>query len=227
MALTKPILFLCHHMGFCIVIYLEDILVLLCSKWAGKRACLFLCSLLVCLGLHINFSRSDLCLTQPFCFLGLCWDTVHMSVSLPPDKLADIQWLALSLLWTQNVTVYTVMSFLGKTIFCTNGHSQQQHLCHVIQSDMLHVYHSATHLFLHAHFCPFLLMSTGMVGSFAFRAQFLCNFHFLMWLLLLIPCPLTGPFIFRDLGYLYWLVVLGWVLCVGHILPCRSSRPLP
>ena len=51
------------------------------------------------LGLHINFSKSDLCLTQTFCFLGLCWDTVHMSVSLPPDKLADIQQLALSLLW--------------------------------------------------------------------------------------------------------------------------------
>ena len=27
-ALTKPILFLCHHKGFCIVIYLDDILVL-------------------------------------------------------------------------------------------------------------------------------------------------------------------------------------------------------
>ena len=56
-SLTKPILFLCHHKGLCIVIYLDDILVLVCSKWAGKRACLFLCSLLVCLGLHINFSK--------------------------------------------------------------------------------------------------------------------------------------------------------------------------
>ena len=72
-------------------------------KWAGKRAHLFLCSLLVHLGLHINFSKSDLCLSQTFCFLGLCWDTVQMSVSLPPDKLADIQQLALSLLQTTHV----------------------------------------------------------------------------------------------------------------------------
>ena len=57
-------------------------------------------------------------------FLGLCWDTVHMSVSLPPDKLADIQQLALSLLWTPHVTVHKVMSFLSKANFCTNGHSQ-------------------------------------------------------------------------------------------------------
>ena len=89
-ALTKPILFLCHHNGFCVVIYLGDIFDLVHSKWAGGRACSFLCSLLVRLVLLINFSKSDLHLTQTFCFLGLCCDNVHMSVSLPPGKLADI-----------------------------------------------------------------------------------------------------------------------------------------
>ena len=91
-ALTKPIL--CHHKGFCIVIFLDDILVRFTLKWAGKRAHSYLCSLLVSLGLHINFSKSDLYLTQNFCFLGLSWDTVFMSVSLPPDILAVIQQLA-------------------------------------------------------------------------------------------------------------------------------------
>ena len=75
-----------------------------------------------------------------------------MSVSLPPDKLADIQQLALSLLWTTHVTVCKVMSFLGKANFCTNGHSQLHSLCHVIQHDMLSVYHSPMQLFLHVHF---------------------------------------------------------------------------
>ena len=144
--ITEPILFLCHHKGFCIVIYLDDILVLVHSKWAGKRAHSFLCSLLVRLGLHNNFSKSDLCLTQTFCFVGLC------SVSLPPDKLADMQHLAHSLLQSQHVMVCRVMSFLGKANFCTNGHSQLWHLCCVIQSDMLNVYHSPTHLFSQVHF---------------------------------------------------------------------------
>ena len=151
-ALTKPIWFLCHCKGFHIVIYLDDILVLVHSKQAGKRAHSFLCSLLVHLGLHINFFKSDLHLTQTFCFMGLCWDTVHMSVSLPPDKVADIQQLTLSLVQPQPVTVCRVMSFLGKANFSANGHSQLWRLCCVIQSDMLSIYHSPTHLFSPVYF---------------------------------------------------------------------------
>ena len=40
-----------------------------------------------------------------------------MSLSLPPDKLADIQQLALSLLQNQHVTVHRVMSFWVRPIF--------------------------------------------------------------------------------------------------------------
>ena len=75
-----------------------------------------------------------------------------MSVSLTHGKFADILWLALSFLWTQHVIVCMVKSFLGKANFCINGHSQLWCLCHVIQSDMLHVYHSPTHFFSCVHF---------------------------------------------------------------------------
>ena len=54
------------------------------------------------------------------------------------------------------------------------------------------------------------------------KVLFLCNFHFPMWLLLLMPDPLIVPFIFRHLGYLYQLVVPGQVPCLGLILPCRN-----
>ena len=47
-----------------------------------------------------------------------------MLVPLPPDKLADIQQLVLSLMQTKLFTaVCWVMSFLGKANFCANGHS--------------------------------------------------------------------------------------------------------
>ena len=159
----------------------------------------FLCSLLVRLGLHFNFSKSDLRLSQSFTFLGLCWDTVHMLVSLPPDKLADIQQLALSLLHTPHVTVRKVMSFLGKANFCINGHSQLRRLCHVILSDMLSVYHSPTHCFLVFIFLlhPYINWTSWLTCN---KVLFHCNSHFWMWSLLLMLHPLVGPFIFRDLG---------------------------
>ena len=162
---------------------------------------------------------------SPLLFWGLCWDTVHMLVSLPPDKLADIQQLALSLLHTPHVTVCKVMS-VGKANFCTNGHSQLQHLCCVIQSDMLSVYHSLTQLFL----CVYLSLS---------------SLHQLEWLAKLqkSPVPLQFPlpdvviatdatpthwaFYFQGLGYLYQLVVPGQVPCLGLVLPCRNFRLLP
>ena len=43
--LTKPMLFLCHCDGLHVIIYLDDILVLTCSKCAGKTTQTFLCSL--------------------------------------------------------------------------------------------------------------------------------------------------------------------------------------
>ena len=148
-----------------------------------------------------------------------------MSVSLPPDKLADIQQLTLSLLQTPHVTVCRVMSFLGKANFCTNGHSQLWCLCHVIQSDMLHVCHSPAQLFSHVLFSFSSLCQLEQLAHLQ-QSSVPLQFSFLMWLLLLMPHPLIGPFIFRGLGYLCQLVVPVQVLCVGLILSCRSFRLL-
>ena len=43
-------------------------------------------SIVVCLGLFINFSKSELCLSEYICFLWLVWDIVDMCISLPTDK---------------------------------------------------------------------------------------------------------------------------------------------
>ena len=42
--ITKAIVFLCHHKGLYVIIYLDDILVFTCTKHAGERAQTFLCS---------------------------------------------------------------------------------------------------------------------------------------------------------------------------------------
>ena len=45
-----------------------------------------------------------------------------------------------------------------------------------------------------------------------------------MWLLLLVPCLLIEPFIFRDLVGCYQLVDPGLVLCVWLILPLQELQ---
>ena len=54
--------------GFSHFVYLDDVLVMVCSKHNSKNAQSFLCSLLVHFRLQINFSKSELHLTQHFCF---------------------------------------------------------------------------------------------------------------------------------------------------------------
>ena len=142
---------------------MDDILVLVHSKLAGKRAHSFLCSLLVWHGLHINFSKSELCLTQTFCFLGLCWDTVHMTVSLPPDKLAEFT-ASFFLASNHHVTVHRVMSFLGRPIFVPMA-TPNCGTC-VMSFRVTCLPFSHPFIFL-CSFFPFLVMSTGTVFSFA------------------------------------------------------------
>ena len=59
------------------------------------------------------------------------------------------------------------------------------------------------------------------------KAQFLCNFHFLIWLLLWMLLPVIGPFIFRVLDCHNQLVDPGQFLCVRLILLCKNFRHLP
>ena len=113
--LIKLILFLCWCNGFHIAIYLDDILVLIHSKIAGKRAPSFLYCLLVCLGLHTNLSKSEIHLTCCFCLLGLLWDTVYMSVSILTDRLLEVQQLTLCFRHSQ-IKVHQVV-FFGKANF--------------------------------------------------------------------------------------------------------------
>ena len=75
-----------------------------------------------------------------------------MSVSLPSVKLLEVQQLVVhSFLQRELDAVHQVMSFLGETTFCANGHAQLWQLCNIIQSDMLNVYHSPADLFLSFH----------------------------------------------------------------------------
>ena len=79
LGLLQPLGFLCPSPNLFCSFAIANVCILL-SIWMTSWSSfalngwghLFLCSLLVHLGLHINFSKSDLHLTQTFYFLGLC-----------------------------------------------------------------------------------------------------------------------------------------------------------
>ena len=59
------------------------------------------------------------------------------------------------------------------------------------------------------------------------KVKFLCNFLFLMCLLLRMLGPITGPFIFRVLEFPYPVVAPDLVLYTGFILHCKDFMLLP
>ena len=75
-------------------------------------------------------------------------------------------------------------------------------------------------------FFPFLLTSTGKLAHLQ-QSPVPLQFPLPDVITANDATPLIGPFIFRDLGYFYQLMVPGQVPCVGLILPCRNFRLLP
>ena len=133
--------------------------------------------------------------------------------------------MAYDLLLRQSFTVHQVMSFLGKTMFCGNGHVQLHWLCHVIRSDMLNVYHSPAHLILSFH------LSLSLQCQLQRLSQLLQSLAPLQFPFPLVVSntdanPIIGPFIFRVLGFLYAVVAPGLVPYVRCIFLCKNFKPV-
>ena len=80
---------------FSVVIYLNDILVLMSSKHAVKGAWTFLCSLLVFLRLHIIFAKSELYLTQHFFYRNILGYSKYVYISHLTNFFRYSSWLIL------------------------------------------------------------------------------------------------------------------------------------
>ena len=226
-ALSKPILFLGHCKGFHIVIYLDDILVQITLDGQVRGLTHFCVPYWFSLDCILIFPSLTFASSRPLslCFLGLHWDTVCMSASLPPDKLADFQQLALSFLQTRSVTVHRVMSFSGKANFCASGYFQLWRFFCVIQNDMLTLPLSHPFVFSCLLFL-FSFTSTGMVISFAAEPSTI-QFPLADKDIATDAMPTHWPFYFQ--GYDLLLLVSGsWSssICRAHIalqeLPANS-----
>ena len=119
-----------------------------------------------------------------------------------------------------------VMSFLDKANVCANGHSQLWRLCHVIQRDMLTVYHSPIHLVSPVYFSFSALYQLEQLSHLQ-HTQVPLQFPLPDVVIATDAMPTHWAFYFQGSGLPYQLVDPGLVLCVGLILPGRRFRPLP
>ena len=142
-----------------------------------------------------------------------------MSASLPSEKPKKIQQFLHALLKRQCITVNQAVSSLGETCLLCHWICKHLPLCHVIQSDMLNVYHSPAHFFLFTLLFQYSVSSRGYLNCR--RVWSLYNILFLQCLSLPMLFTIIGPFIFRVLDFLSGSMVK------VHIAFFKNSRMLP
>jgi len=87
-----------QHIGICLIIYLDDLLVLHQSMEELAQLTPLICQLFKALGLVINQKRSILMPRQNLEFLGFQVDIISLQLIFPAEKLRKIQQLAQHLL---------------------------------------------------------------------------------------------------------------------------------
>ena len=108
-------------MGICLIIYLDNILVLHQSMEELAQSTPLICQLFKALGLVVNQKKSILTPRQNLEFLGFQVDTVSLQLIFPAEKLRKIQQLAQHLLHQLNVLVRDLARFVGKTSASTRA----------------------------------------------------------------------------------------------------------
>jgi len=84
--------------GLCLVVYMDDVLLMAPTKEAMEKARDVFLQLLKEFGLTVNYPKSHLEPTQLIEFLGVMVDSRLMSLSLPPRRLDRVQTMAATML---------------------------------------------------------------------------------------------------------------------------------
>jgi len=113
--LTNSVAYICKKDGFEIVNYLDDF----CGvekREDATRAYSYLGSLLDYLGIEENKNKASVPSTKS-AFLGIWFDTIKMTMEVTPDRLVEINELAVTWLDKKFATVKEVQSIIGKLNF--------------------------------------------------------------------------------------------------------------
>jgi hypothetical protein len=102
--------------GVCIIIYIDDILILSDSFEKCIKDAQFVIDKLIDLGFHIKTEKCVLSPSQHFFFLGYLWDSNLMTCELPEEKLLNIKSLCQEILASNRVMVRMMQRLMGCVI---------------------------------------------------------------------------------------------------------------
>ena len=111
--LLKPVLSILRQRGIRLIVYLDNILLMVPSVEQVLQHAASTLNLLEGLGFTVNYLKSVLVPSQQMEFLGSLVNSLDLSLSLPRDKIRKIQSKCQDLLNTRVTTVRELSKFLG------------------------------------------------------------------------------------------------------------------
>jgi RecG-like helicase len=83
----KPVVAQLRKQGICLIIYLDNILIIAEAETLANQHAQTACNLLEALGFVINYQKSNLIPSKKMEFLGLLVDSQALTLALPCDKI--------------------------------------------------------------------------------------------------------------------------------------------
>ena len=119
--ITKPILAHLHELGIKASMYIDDLLLI--DKCSGKltRSLHYTMELLHSLGFTVNKKKSVLTPTKKIRHLGFVINSVDMNLSLPKEKISNLQNFTNEILTEKEITIRKVAQLTGLLVSCCKG----------------------------------------------------------------------------------------------------------
>ena len=146
--MTRVVILYCRALGIRLIFYLDDGLLLARPRQLAANHRDILVGLVLDLGWVVNWEKSELCPSQDFSYVGLHWSSLSMTVSLPDDKLLDLQSRAKQLLDAPRPpTCRRLQQFLGKGNFASLALPRARLHLRALQRDLHRSYSTRSDLF--------------------------------------------------------------------------------
>lgn len=119
--LTKPIMAHLHEIGIRASIYIDDLLLIDKCRNSLISSVNYTTGLLENLGFTVNREKSVLFPTRRIQHLGFVLDSANMNLSLPHDKVSNLQTFINELLMDKHLTIRKVAKLTGVLVSCCKG----------------------------------------------------------------------------------------------------------